>query len=114
MSYILIIIIIIVCVLLGLIILIQNPKGGGLSSGFAGSNNIIGVQRTGDFLEKGTWGLVISLMVLTLLINVIIPKGGESNNQNDAIQQQINKPVVPRSAPATPSSLPGLKDSTAK
>jgi preprotein translocase subunit SecG len=113
MSYILIIIIIIVCVLLGLIILIQNPKGGGLSSGFAGSNNIIGVQRTGDFLEKGTWVLIITLMVLTLLINVVLPKGGSGNSQNDEIQQQINKPVVPRTAPA-PSSLPGLKDTTAR
>ena len=111
MSYLLIIIIIIVCVLLGLIILIQNPKGGGLSSGFAGSNNIIGVQRTGDFLEKGTWVLIITLMVLTLLINVVLPKDGSGNSQGDTIQQQINKPVVPRTAP---SSLPGLKDTTAK
>jgi preprotein translocase subunit SecG len=114
MSYILIIIIIIVCVLLGLIILIQNPKGGGLSSGFAGSNNIIGVQRTGDFLEKGTWGLIISLMVLSLLVNVIAPKGGEATNQTDALQQQINKPVVPRSSPIAPSSLPATTDTTKK
>jgi hypothetical protein len=52
-------------------------------------------------------------MVLTLLINVVLPKGGSGNSQNDAIQQQINKPVVPRTVPA-PSSLPGLKDTTAK
>jgi protein translocase SecG subunit len=62
MLYTVIILAIIVCVLLVLFILIQNPKGGGLSSGFAGSNNIMGVQRTGDFLEKGTWILAVSLM----------------------------------------------------
>ncbi|MBC7743697.1 MAG: preprotein translocase subunit SecG [Flavobacterium sp.] len=106
----LVVLAIIVCVLLGLIILIQNPKGGGLSSGFSGSNNIMGVQRTGDFLEKGTWGLAILLMVLALLINVAIPKGGDVNPNND-IQNQINKP-----APlSSPTALPGFKtDSTKK
>ena len=111
MTYILVIIAMIVCVLLGLIILIQNPKGGGLSSGFAGSNNIMGVQRTSDFLEKGTWGLVIALMVLALLINVTAPKGSDSNSQNELIQQQINKPA-PR--PVSPLPLPALTDTTKK
>lgn len=103
MYYALVIVAIIVCVLLGLIILIQNPKGGGLSSGFAGSNNIMGVQRTGDFLEKGTWVLSISLMVLALLINLTIPKGGVIDDKNNDIQNQINK-----TAPATPSALPTI------
>ncbi len=105
MYYALVILAIVVCVLLGLIILIQNPKGGGLSSGFSGSNNIMGVQRTGDFLEKGTWFLAITLMVLALLINVAIPKGGVVNEQNNEIQKQINKPA-PASAPTTLPNLP--------
>lgn len=96
MYYALVIIAIIVCVLIGLIILIQNPKGGGLASGFSGSNNIMGVQRTGDFLERGTWVLAIILMVLALMINVTIPKGGAS--QDNDLQNQINKPAT---APAT-------------
>ena len=107
----LVVLAIIVCVLLGLIILIQNPKGGGLSSGFSGSNNIMGVQRTGDFLEKGTWSLAVVLMVLALLINVTIPKGGDVNPNNE-IQNQINNPA-PMSAPA-PSSLPGLQNDSVK
>ena len=111
MYYALVIVAIVVCVLLGLIILIQNPKGGGLSSGFSGSNNIMGVQRTGDFLEKGTWALAISLMVIALLINVAIPKGGDLN-QNNSLQDQINKPA-PISAPAQ-STLPGLQNDTTK
>ncbi|MDB5120830.1 MAG: preprotein translocase, SecG subunit [Sphingobacteriales bacterium] len=89
----LVIVAIVVCVLLGLMILIQNPKGGGLSSGFSGSNNIMGVQRTGDFLEKGTWVLAITLMVLALLINLTIPKSGVANPDND-IQNQIQAPTT--------------------
>jgi len=111
MYYALVILAIVVCVLLVLIILIQNPKGGGLSSGFAGSNNIMGVQRTGDFLEKGTWVLAVSLMVIALLVNVTIPKGGDVNPGND-LQNQINQPA-PISTPA-PATLPGLQNDSTK
>jgi preprotein translocase subunit SecG len=111
MLYTIIILAIIICILLVLIILIQNPKGGGLSSGFAGSNNIMGVQRTGDFLEKGTWVLAISIMVLALLVNLVIPRGGVTNEEKNDIQNQINKPAVPL---APPASMPLLKDSTKK
>ncbi|TZF85657.1 preprotein translocase subunit SecG (plasmid) [Pedobacter sp. BS3] len=111
MYILLVILAILVCVLLGLIVLIQNPKGGGLSSGFAGSNNIMGVQRTGDFLEKGTWVLSISLMVLALLINITIPKHSGANNANDEIQKQINKPAA---APILPQTLPGATTDTSK
>ena len=109
MYTVLVIIAIIVCVLLGLIILIQNPKGGGLASGFSGSNNIMGVQRTGDFLEKGTWALAIALLGLSLLINVAIPKGGTVNQDATEIQKQIQKPAgVPTPlgppVPAAPSA----------
>jgi preprotein translocase subunit SecG len=110
LSQTLIIIAIIVCALLGFFILIQNPKGGGLSSGFAGSNTIMGVQRTGDFLEKATWSLVVILMVLALIINVSVPRGGEVNNQNELLQQQINKPP----AKSSPLSLPPVQDTTKK
>lgn len=101
----LVILAIIICILLGLIILIQNPKGGGLSSGFAGSNNVMGVQRTGDILEKGTWGLIISLMVIVLLLNVV-PPSGSGANPAEAIQNEVTAPA--NSSPRTPSALPGL------
>src|SRR5690606_17943272 len=73
MFYLFITLIIIASVLLVFFVLIQNPKGGGLNSNFAGSNNLMGVKRTGDILEKGTWILVISIMVISLLINVTLP-----------------------------------------
>lgn len=59
--------IVIVGILLGLVILVQNPKGGGLASGFTGATKIGGVQRTADFLEKSTWYLGAALFVLCLL-----------------------------------------------
>lgn len=61
------VLIILVCVFLALIVLIQNPKGGGLDSSFSSANQIGGVQRTADFLEKGTWSLAIILFVLCLV-----------------------------------------------
>src|SRR5690606_29502163 len=72
----LIVLIILASALLGFIVLIQNPKGGGLASGVAGSSNLMGVQRTGDFLEKGTWGLAIALMVFCLAMNILGPSTG--------------------------------------
>ncbi len=106
------IIVIVVCVLLGLIVLIQNPKGGGLSSNFSGSSQVMGVQKTGDFLEKGTWVLAITLMVLALAINVAT-KGGvaKSDSQyNEQLEKSLKAPVSAPSSPTTqPLQLPAQK-----
>jgi preprotein translocase subunit SecG len=101
MYFLLIIISIIVCVLLGAIVLIQNPKGGGLTSNFSSSSQLMGVQKTGDFLEKGTWILAIALMVLSMAINVSIKGGGATKNQNQTTIDKVSKPTAP-----TPSSVP--------
>jgi len=103
MYYLFITLIIIAAILLVFIVLIQNPKGGGLTSGFASSTNLMGVQRTGDILEKGTWILIVSIMVFSLLVNVTNPEGG-SDSQGIELQQQIN----PTSAPISPlNNAPG-------
>jgi len=110
MYLVLMIIAIIVCVLLGLIVLIQNPKGGGLTSNFSSSSQLMGVQKTGDFLEKGTWILAISLMVLSLAINVAV-KSGPAQNDNSQTRQQVekaSKPQAPVTSPA-PLTLPPAK-----
>ena len=60
------ILIVIASILLTLIVLVQNSKGGGLASGFSSSNQIMGVRKTTDFLEKATWGLVIFVVVLSI------------------------------------------------
>ena len=109
MYIILIVITIIVCTFLGLIVLIQNPKGGGLTSNFSSQSQLMGVQKTGDFLEKGTWILAISLMVLSLLINVTV-KGGYSNSSKSPYQEQLDKSLkVPATttAPINAPALPG-------
>src|SRR4051795_6887048 len=98
MYLVLLIITIIACVLLGLIVLIQNPKGGGLASNFSSSSQLMGVQKTGDFLEKGTWALAIALMVLSLAINVSV-KGG-TENTTDPYQQQKEKASKPTTSPS--------------
>ena len=71
--------IIISSIILGLIILIQNPKGGGLSSSFGGiGNQLMGVKQTTDVLEKGTWLFAGIVAVLCLTSAVFIGKGGGS------------------------------------
>ncbi len=107
MYIVLIIIAIIICVFLGLIVLIQNPKGGGLTSNFSSQSQLMGVQKTGDFLEKGTWILAISLMVLSLGINMAV-KGG-SDKADSQYENQIKKSLsAPASSPAAaPLALPG-------
>lgn len=101
-------VIIFVCVLLVLVVLSQNSKGGGLSNQFgAGSSNLIGVKRTGDLLEKLTWGLAIALVVLTLSSNMIIDKNtgalqNRSVNQERASQQN----AAPAAAPVIPQPVP--------
>lgn len=60
------ILIVVACVLLVLIILVQNPKGGGLASGFGAANQLGGVRKTTDFLEKATWYLAIAIVILSM------------------------------------------------
>ena len=68
------VLIIVICVLLTLIVLVQNSKGGGLASNFAGSNQYMGVRKTTDFLEKATWILASGLIILSLISTVTLPK----------------------------------------
>ena len=106
MYLVLLIIAIIVCVLLVLMVLIQNPKGGGLSSNFSSSSQLMGVQKTGDFLEKGTWILAITLMVLSLAINVAV-KGGVDKTESTQNKEIINNVSKPKGSPSSaPIALP--------
>ena len=66
--------IVLVSILLILLVLVQKPKGGGLAQGFSGSNQLMGVKRTTDVVEKGTWILSLTLLTLALLVNLWIPR----------------------------------------
>ena len=62
-----VLLIVLASILMCLIVLIQNSKGGGLASGFASSNQIMGVRKTTDFLEKATWTLAAFMVILSVL-----------------------------------------------
>ncbi len=99
------ILIIIACVLLTLIVLVQNSKGGGLASNFASSNQVMGVRKTADFLEKATWTLAISLLVLTLLATMFIPRN-EVQVSRSAIEEQLDRTPSPSALPTFPTPVP--------
>lgn len=90
------VLIIIVCVLLALIVLIQNPKGGGLDSSFQSANQIGGVKRTADFLEKSTWSLAIGLFVLCLV---------SAGVQERSSRVNTIAPLYQESAPMQPEQM---------
>ena len=96
------ILVIIASVILGLIVLVQNPKGGGLSGSLGGfSNQLMGVKQTTDVLEKGTWIFAAIVGALCILSPIFIPKNAEGSSRNDEL---INK--APASAPNTQNATP--------
>ncbi len=102
------IIIILASIILGLIILIQNPKGGGLSSSFGGlGNQLMGVKQTTDVLEKGTWLFAAIIGALCITSAMFIPKTGGNSKDN----QMYEAPV---GAPTQPSNAAPLQQSPAK
>lgn len=78
----LIVLTVLISILLIGIILIQKSKGGGLASNFAGSNQIMGVRRTNDFIEKATWTLATIIGLLAIISSILMPKAG-SDHQFD-------------------------------
>ncbi len=80
------VLILIVCVLLTLVVLVQNSKGGGLASNFSSSNQIMGVRKTADFLEKATWTLAVALLVLSMVSIFVIPRNGTAAVKSSEMQ----------------------------
>ena len=74
MYWLIIVLVIIVSILMCGIVLIQESKGGGLASSFASSNQIMGVRKTTDFLEKATWCLAATMVVLSILSAAFVTK----------------------------------------
>jgi len=101
------VIILLVCVILTLVVLVQNSKGGGLASNFSGSNQVMGVRKTADFLEKATWTLAGALLVLSVLASMAIPKNEVVRESK--IQDQIENnegPISPDMIPSMPGAYP--------
>jgi preprotein translocase subunit SecG len=93
------IIIMLASVLLILVVYIQNPKGGGLSSDFGAAQQIGGVQKTNDFIDKATWSLAGVIMVLSIALSIRTKSPDTSvkepqqaeQGQNNGGQPQGNK-----------------------
>jgi preprotein translocase subunit SecG len=106
--------VIIASAILGLIVLIQNPKGGGLSSSFGGfGNQLMGVKQTTDVLEKGTWLFAGIVGLLCLFSPAFIPKTTSSGND---LLKNVNSSQPQKVATPAPNStpLPGAKTDSGK
>jgi preprotein translocase subunit SecG len=102
------ILVIIFSVILGLIVLIQNPKGGGLSASLGGfSNQLMGVKQTTDVLEKGTWLFAAVVGILCLVSPAFIPRPGTVSNSDKGLIKDVS-PVNPvKSSSPAPAPMPG-------
>jgi preprotein translocase subunit SecG len=81
------------------IVLIQESKGGGLASGFSSSNQIMGVRKTTDFLEKATWGLAIIMVVLSVVSAAFVTK-------TTAEEQPLSAPITTQTDANNVQSFP--------
>ncbi len=108
------ILIVITCFLLAIIVLVQNPKGGGLATGFTGVNQFGGVKRTTDFLEKSTWTLIIVLFALSILsasvssTNIVTDGTGTDSQMENLIEEE----PVGQGLPTQQNNAPALEDNT--
>ncbi len=79
--------------------MVQNPKGGGLSSSFGGdSQQIGGVKKTTDFLDKSTWILASLLLILILLSNITL-NTGDVNTESKLLDSEIVEENIPEALP---------------
>ena len=101
-----VILIVIVALLMIGIVLIQESKGGGLSTGFAGGNAVLGVRKTTDFIEKATWALALAMVVFSVVCAYVAPTAQSE-------QSVIEKAATEQSA-TNPNNLPGFGVSQTK
>ena len=97
------IIIVIASILLTIVVLLQNSKGGGLAANFAAGNQTFGVRQTADFLEKTTWVLATTIIVLCVVATFVIP---EKSSRHSLVKDQIEQTVPTEGAPEFPTAIP--------
>ena len=90
-----IVLIVLAALLLCFVVMIQNSKGGGLASSFASSNQIMGVRKTTDFIEKLTWGLAAFMVVISIAATYVIPQAAENSSviMKQAVEEQSTNPL---------------------
>ena len=101
-------VIVFAAVILIILVLAQNSKGGGLASGFASSNQILGVRKTTDFVEKATWGFAAFIVLLCVIVSISLSSGSKEEAVDSAIKSEVENatstnPNVAAPAAANPS-----------
>ena len=99
-----VILIVIAAILMIGIVLIQESKGGGLSSSFAGYNQVAGVRKTTDFIEKATWGLAAAMVIISVVCAWVAPTA----TADQSVMENIENPIT------NPNNLPGFGASQQK
>ncbi len=102
MFYLLTVLILLVSIALVLLVIVQKSKGGGLASPFASTNNIMGVRKTTDVLEKATWWCFGIVAVLCIASTHFLGTGGDASSKT----QEILEKNATKSS--TPAALPNL------
>ena len=98
----------IVCFLLIIVVMVQNPKGGGLNANVGGiSNNFMGVKQTTDVLEKGTWVFAALIAILAMTSTVFL-KTGTTDSDKGLLQKVNTSATAPISAPAQQQAAPAM------
>ena len=96
MTLLFVILIILASFILGLIVLIQNPKGGGLAGNIAGfSTQFMGVKQTTDVLEKGTWIFAAIIAILSITSTMFISRTSSGENKGDKVNPNANTQQQP-------------------
>ncbi len=97
------ILIIIVSILLVLVVLIQNPKGGGISSNFMSSNTIVGAKQQVELIEQITWGFIGGLVVLCIAFTALVGTGSTTVETKSSIVKNADMPMPGNTAPVMPT-----------
>ena len=101
------ILIVVVCVLLGAVVLIQNPKGGGLNASFGGvGQQLLGARRSTDIVEKLTWGFAVGLIVLCLSTSFFVDKKAVKKEATQASEIEQMEKTKGNAFPTQPTVPP--------
>ena len=123
MYLLLVVLLVLAALLMCFVVLVENSKGGGLSSAFASSNQIMGVRKTTDFIEKLTWGLAAFMVVISVAASYVIPtqSAGSSVIMERAVKEQPTNPLnapagfaAPQSSDDAAAPAPAANDSAAR
>ena len=114
--------IVIAALLLCFVVMIQNSKGGGLASSFASSNQIMGVRKTTDFIEKATWSLAGFMVVISVACAYALPSVNAESSviMEQAVKESATNPLnapagfVAPTATETPAEAPATEEAPAQ